>query len=109
MEIIVSVGVLLVLVEIFDEYYYFDFDYFVVYYDYYDFVLCDGCKIFIGEFVMIVNCGKGNLCVVVGEVVFFFGFECNFDFVWMVSYVFLFKNVFYFDFWNLDVIVFDIY
>jgi alpha-N-arabinofuranosidase len=94
-------------VEILDEHYYPDPDFFMAHHDHYDSVPRDGRKIFVGEFATIVNCGKGNLRAAVGEAAFLLGLEHNPDLVRMASYAPFFKNVFHPDPWNPDAIVFD--
>jgi alpha-N-arabinofuranosidase len=107
LETIASAAVSSAPVEILDEHYYPDPDYFVAHHDHYDSAPRDGRKIFIGEFATIVNCGKGNLRAAVGEAAFLLGLERNPDLVRMASYAPLFKNVLHPDPWNPDAIVFD--
>ena len=94
-------------VDILDDHYYPDPDFFIAHHDHYDAAPRDGRKIFVGEFAAIVNCGKGNLRAAVSEAAFLLGLERNPDLVRMASYAPLFKNVFHPAPWNPDAIVFD--
>lgn len=94
-------------VEILDDHFYPDPDYFIAHHDHYDRAPRGGSKIFVGEFASIVNCGQGNLRAAIGEAAFLVGLERNPDLVRMTSYAPFFKNVFHPNPWNPDAIVFD--
>lgn len=72
-------------------------------YDHYD---RRGPKIFVGEYAVTRNAGKGNLRAAVGEAAFMTGMERNSDIVTMASYAPLFVNLNH-RAWNPDLINFD--
>jgi alpha-L-arabinofuranosidase len=65
-----------------------------------------GPKIFIGEYAVTENAGKGNLQAALGEAAFMTGMERNSDIVTMASYAPLFVNLNH-RAWNPDLINFD--
>ena len=72
-------------------------------YDRYD---RNGPKIFVGEYAVTENAGKGNLRAALGEAAFMTGVERNSDIVTMASYAPLFVNLNH-RAWNPDLINFD--
>ena len=65
-----------------------------------------GPKVYVGEYAVTSNCGKGNLRAALGEAAFMTGLERNSDLVKMASYAPLFVNVNN-RAWNPDAICFD--
>ncbi|MEH7418032.1 alpha-L-arabinofuranosidase C-terminal domain-containing protein [Neobacillus drentensis] len=80
-------------VEIVDEHFYADFDYYVMYHDMYDTYDRNGPKIYVGEYAMILGEGAGKLKGAISEAAFMTGMERNQDIVTMSSYAPLFANV----------------
>jgi alpha-L-arabinofuranosidase len=72
-------------------------------YDKYD---RNGPKIFVGEYAVTQNAGKGNLRAAIGEAAFMTGMERNSDVVELASYAPLFVNLNH-RAWNPDLINFD--
>jgi alpha-L-arabinofuranosidase len=72
-------------------------------YDHYD---RSGPKIFVGEYAVTENAGKGNLHAALGEAAFMTGMERNSDIVVMASYAPLFVKLNH-RAWNPDLINFD--
>lgn len=107
LQIIATAAVASAPVEILDEHFYPDPDFFIAHHDHYDDYPRTGPRIFVGEFASILNCGQGNLRAAVGEAAFLIGMERNPDLVRMAAYAPLFKNVFHPNPWNPDAIVFD--
>ncbi|HLP76633.1 MAG TPA: alpha-L-arabinofuranosidase C-terminal domain-containing protein, partial [Candidatus Paceibacterota bacterium] len=92
--------------EIVDEHYYETPESFMrraTMYDKYD---RKGPKIFVGEYAVTKNAGKGNLRAALGEAAFMTGMERNSDIVAMASYAPLFVNLNH-RAWNPDLINFD--
>ena len=93
-------------VEILDEHYYSSPEFFMdraAQYDKYD---RKGPKIYVGEYAVTENCGRGNLRAALGEAAFMTGMERNADVVVMASYAPLFVNVGWRQ-WNPDAIQYD--
>lgn len=65
-----------------------------------------GPKVYVGEYAVTSNCGKGNLRAALGEAAFMTGLERNSDLVRMASYAPLFVNANN-RAWNPDAICFD--
>jgi alpha-L-arabinofuranosidase len=65
-----------------------------------------GPKVYVGEYAVTQNCGRGNLRAALAEAAFLTGLERNSDIVKMASYAPLFVNVNDRK-WNPDAIVFD--
>ncbi|HLK14065.1 MAG TPA: alpha-L-arabinofuranosidase C-terminal domain-containing protein, partial [Fimbriimonadaceae bacterium] len=65
-----------------------------------------GPKVYVGEYAVTSNCGKGNLRAALAEAAFMTGLERNSDLVEMASYAPLFVNVNN-RAWNPDAICFD--
>lgn len=76
-----------------DEHYYNNPDWFVMNANKYDKRQRGGSKVFIGEYAVNRNVGKGNLRGAVGEAAFMTGLERNSDLVEMAAYAPLFCNV----------------
>ena len=93
-------------VEIVDEHYYSNPEFFIAQANRYDKYKRDGYKVFVGEYAVTEGCGQGNLRGAVGEAAFMTGMERNSDVVVMASYAPLFVNVNH-KRWNPDLINFD--
>ncbi|MCY2988589.1 MAG: DUF1080 domain-containing protein [Planctomycetota bacterium] len=92
--------------DIVDEHYYAAPEFFITNAHKYDTYDRKKFKIYVGEYAVTVNCGKGNLRGALGEAAFMTGMERNSDVVVMASYAPLFSNVDY-KRWNPDLINFD--
>jgi alpha-L-arabinofuranosidase len=92
--------------EIIDEHYYSNPEFFIKNADKYDSYDRSGYKVYVGEYAVTQGCGQGNLRAAVGEAAFMIGMERNSDVVVMASYAPLFANVHYKK-WNPDLINFD--
>ena len=92
--------------DIVDEHYYNSPEFFINNAGMYDTYKRDGAKIYVGEYAVTQNCGKGNLRGAIGEAAFMTGLERNSDVVIMASYAPLFVNVNHRG-WNPDLIGFD--
>jgi len=92
--------------EILDEHYYNNPEFFMANAYKYDAYKRTGPKIYVGEYAVTVNAGKGNLRAALGEAAFMTGMERNADVVVMSSYAPLFVNVGWRQ-WNPDAICFD--
>lgn len=92
--------------DIIDEHYYESPESFMRRADQYDNYNRRGPKIFIGEYAVTQNAGKGNLRAALGEAAFMTGMERNSDIVKMASYAPLFVNLNH-RAWNPDLINFD--
>jgi alpha-L-arabinofuranosidase len=92
--------------DIVDEHYYESPESFMRRADQYDSYDRKGPKIFIGEYAVTRNAGRGNLRAAVGEAAFMTGMERNSDVVLMASYAPLFVNLNH-RAWNPDLINFD--
>ena len=92
--------------EVVDEHYYNSPEFFISNANKYDKYDRKGPKIYVGEYAVTQNCGKGNLRAAVGEAAFMIGMERNSDVVVMSSYAPLFVNVGWRQ-WNPDAIVYD--
>jgi alpha-L-arabinofuranosidase len=93
-------------VEIIDEHYYSNPEFFINQAGRYDTYDRNGLKVYVGEYAVTQGCGQGNLRAAVGEAAFMTGMERNSDVVVMASYAPLFANVHYKK-WNPDLINFD--
>ena len=92
--------------DIIDEHYYESPESFMRRADQYDKYDRNGPKIFVGEYAVTQNAGKGNLRAALGEAAFMTGMERNSDIVKMTSYAPLFVNLNH-RAWNPDLINFD--
>jgi alpha-L-arabinofuranosidase len=93
--------------DILDEHYYSNPEFFMANaerYDKYD--RTKGPKIYVGEYAVTQNCGKGNLRAAIGEAAFMTGMERNSDIVAMASYAPLLVNCGWRQ-WNPNAINFD--
>jgi alpha-L-arabinofuranosidase len=93
-------------VEIVDEHYYNNAEFFINNANKYDSYDRKGNKVYVGEYAVTQNTGHGNLRGAVGEAAFMTGMERNSDVVIMASYAPLFVNV-NDRRWNPDMIQFD--
>ncbi len=93
-------------VDIFDDHYYSDPAFFLGQTGHYDKHDRSKAKIYVGEYAVVKNCGKGNLRAALAEAAFMTGMERNGDQVVMCSYAPLFVNV-NDRAWNPDAIQFD--
>ncbi|MFI5380086.1 MAG: alpha-L-arabinofuranosidase C-terminal domain-containing protein [Tepidisphaerales bacterium] len=93
-------------VEIVDEHYYNTPEFFMQQAGKYDKYKRDGYKVYVGEYAVTQNGGKGNLRAAVGEAVFMTGMERNSDVVTMASYAPLFVHLNHRK-WNPDLINYD--
>lgn len=92
--------------DIIDEHFYESPESFMSRASQYDSYDRHGPKIFIGEYAVTENAGKGNLSAALGEAAFMTGMERNSDVVVMASYAPLFVNLNH-RAWNPDLINFD--
>jgi len=92
--------------DIVDEHYYSTPEFFMLNADRYDRYDRKGPKVYVGEYAVTANCGKGNLRGALGEAAFMTGMERNADIVVMASYAPLFCNVNY-QRWPVNMINFD--
>lgn len=92
--------------EIVDEHYYRDSEFFIENAERYDTYDRKGPRIYVGEYAVTQGCGKGNLWAAIGEAAFMTGMERNADVIVMASYAPLFVNVGWRQ-WNPDAINFD--
>ncbi|MBC7328200.1 DUF1080 domain-containing protein [bacterium] len=106
LELIANVPVKSAPMDIVDEHYYNSAEWFIANANRYDNYNRKGPRIFVGEYAVTQNCGKGNLRAAIGEAAFMTGLERNSDIVIMASYAPLFVNV-YDRRWNPDLICFD--
>lgn len=93
-------------VEIIDEHYYSNPEFFMANADKYDAYDRKGRKVYVGEYAVTQNTGQGSLRGALGEAAFMTGMERNSDVVVMSSYAPLFVNV-NDRRWNPDLIQFD--
>jgi alpha-L-arabinofuranosidase len=92
--------------DIVDEHYYETPESFMRRADQYDTYNRKGPKIFVGEYAVTQNAGKGNLRAAIGEAAFMTGMERNSDVVILASYAPLLVNLNH-RAWNPDLINFD--
>lgn len=93
-------------VDLLDEHYYRNPQWFINQYNKYDTYSRTGAKIYVGEYAVTSDCGLGNLSAAIGEAVFMAGMEKNSDIVPLNSYAPIFVNVNDRK-WNPDMICFD--
>lgn len=93
-------------VEIVDEHYYESAQWFMDHSNQYDAYDRNGPKIYVGEYAVTKNAGKGNMEAALGEAAFMTGMERNSDIVVMSSYAPLLVNE-KDRTWNPDAIVFN--
>lgn len=93
-------------IDILDEHYYNNPEFFIQNAGRYDRYPRTGPKIYVGEYAVTSGSGTGNLAGALGEAAFMTGMERNSDIVVMSSYAPLFANVHY-KRWNPDLIYFD--
>lgn len=92
--------------EIVDDHYYNSPAWFWNNMNRYDNAPRTGPKVYVGEYAVTSNCGKGNLRAALAEAAFMVGMERNADLITMSSYAPLFVNA-NDRRWNPDAIVFD--
>ncbi len=92
--------------DIVDEHYYSNPEFFSSRTHTYDGIDRKGPRIYVGEYAVTQGCGQGNLQAALGEAAFMTGLERNSDLVVMASYAPLFVNVNN-RAWNPDAICFD--
>jgi alpha-L-arabinofuranosidase len=92
--------------DIADEHYYNSPEFFMRNADKYDKYDRAAHKIYVGEYAVTKNCGRGNLAGAIGEAAFMTGMERNGDVVVMASYAPLFEYVGW-KHWNPNAILFD--
>jgi alpha-L-arabinofuranosidase len=92
--------------DLIDEHYYDTPEFFMRQASRYDTYDRNGPKIFVGEYAVTRQAGKGNLRAAIGEAAFMTGLERNSDIVAMASYAPLFVNLNH-RAWNPDLINFD--
>jgi len=92
--------------EIVDEHYYNTPEFFMQQASHYDKYDRNGPKIFVGEYAVTRNTGKGNLRGAIGEAAFMTGLERNSDVVAMAAYAPLFCNANH-KRWPVNLINFD--
>ena len=92
--------------DIVDEHFYNTPEWFMAHADYFDKYDRNGPKIFVGEYAVTRNTGKGNLRGAIGEAAFMTGLERNSDIVTMASYAPLFVNLNH-RAWPVNLINFD--
>jgi len=92
--------------DVVDDHYYDTPEWFMQHADLYDNKDRSGPKIFVGEYAVTQNTGKGNLRGAIGEAAFMTGLERNSDLVIMASYAPLLVNLNH-RAWNPDLINFD--
>ena len=92
--------------DIVDDHYYDSPEWFMRHAGQYDKTDRNGPKVFVGEYAVTKNCGKGNLRGAIGEAAFMTGLERNSDVVVMASYAPLLVNLNH-RAWNPDLINFD--
>jgi len=80
-------------VDLVDEHYYRNPQWFIDQYKKYDTYSRNGPKIYAGEYAVTSGCGNGNLIASLGEAVYMAGMEKNSDMVPMNSYAPIFVNV----------------
>lgn len=93
-------------VEIVDEHYYRDNNFYISNYNKYDGYSRAGAQIYIGEYAANVGSGNGNLGNALAEAIFLQGLENNADIVSMASFAPIFMNETYGG-WNYDIIRFN--
>lgn len=93
-------------VDIVDEHYYNNPEFFLLQSSRYDQYPRTGPKIYVGEYAVTQGGGQGNLRAAIGEAAFMTGMERNSDIVLMASYAPLFVHVNHRR-WNPDLINFD--
>ncbi|MGO8838702.1 MAG: alpha-L-arabinofuranosidase C-terminal domain-containing protein [Limisphaerales bacterium] len=92
--------------DIVDDHYYDTPEWFMRHAGLYDKKARNGPKVFVGEYAVTKNCGRGNLRGAIGEAAFMTGLERNSDEVVMASYAPLLVNLNH-RAWNPDLINFD--
>lgn len=93
-------------IEVIDEHYYSSPGWFWSNKDRYDRASRRGPAIYVGEYAVTQDCGRGNLKAALAEAAFMTGMERNSDIVKMASYAPLFENVNSRQ-WNPNAILFD--
>ncbi len=93
-------------IEIIDEHYYNNAEFFISNANKYDTYDRKGSKVYVGEYAVTQNTGRGSLRGAVGEAAFMTGMERNSDVVLLASYAPLFVNINN-RHWNPDLIQFD--
>lgn len=93
-------------VEIVDEHFYADNEFYQQYHDMYDIYDRSGPKIYVGEYAMIIDNKNGKLQGALSEAAFMTGMERNQDIVVMSSYAPLLANIHH-TVWDPNLIYFD--
>lgn len=93
-------------VEIVDEHFYADNEFYQLYHDMYDHYDRSGPKVYVGEYAMIVDNKNGTLQGALSEAAFMIGMERNQDIVVMSSYAPLLANIHH-TVWEPNLIYFD--
>ena len=93
-------------IEIVDEHYYSNPEFFMNHASKYDSYDRKGHKVFVGEYAVTRNTGEGSLRGAIGEAAFMTGMERNSDVVYMAAYAPLFVNIHHRR-WNPNLINFD--
>jgi alpha-L-arabinofuranosidase len=93
-------------VEIMDEHYYSDPNFFIGNATRYDTYSRSGPKVYVGEYAVTTGAGNGNLAAALGEAAFLTGVERNSDIVIMASYAPLLANLNN-KAWNPDLIYYN--
>ena len=92
--------------DLVDDHYYDSPEWFMRHADQYDNTDRNGPMVFVGEYAVTKNCGKGNLRGAIGEAAFMTGLERNSDVVLMASYAPLLINLNH-RAWPVNLINFD--
>ena len=92
--------------DVVDEHYYNTTEFFMRSADKYDKYDRAAHKVYVGEYAVTKNCGRGNLAGALGEAAFMTGLERNSDVVAMASYAPLFEYVGW-KHWSPNAILFD--
>ena len=93
LKVIANAAVTSAPVDILDEHFYPSADFFIAHHDHYDSYDRSGPKIYVGEYAVTQDVGRGNLRAAVGEAAFLTGMERNQDVVTMTSYAPLLANL----------------
>ncbi|ANY70208.1 hypothetical protein BBD42_29655 [Paenibacillus sp. BIHB 4019] len=93
-------------VEIVDEHFYADNEFYQLYHDMYDHYDRQGPKVYVGEYAMIIDNKNGTLQGALSEAAFMIGMERNQDIVVMSSYAPLLSNIHHMV-WEPNLIYFD--
>lgn len=106
LKIIATAAVTSAPIDILDEHFYPNADFFIARHDHYDSYDRSGPKIYVGEYAVTQDVGRGNLRAALGEAAFLTGMERNQDVVVMTSYAPLFAHMYDYA-WLPSAIYFD--